>query len=372
MDRLLHLLIDKGVITTDEAATLRAEVAIEDQAAVEKKKEFNVTGKHPFNLSGYSQFQFRSAAEDDQGQRSADSLFVRRGRLTLGGKLTDEADYKLMVELVGSRKVLEAVDFVRATSQSTTVGRPVLLDLALGYQLPRGVPGGRVVVGQFKIPFSQENLISSSELETINRSQLGESLTPGRDIGAQGRDLGALFSVTVPNADGERVAEYSLGVFNGSGINVSDDNDAKDVALRAVAYPQPGLSAGLSGYFGKAGTQRLDHHRVGAEVAWSQEPWWIKSEYVQGRGNGKDEERQKQGWYLLGGYNLTATRQLLLRYDLFDPDRDAGNDRRTVLTLGANWRFSPWSRFQVNYELKEEQGPDVSNNTLLAQYQVKF
>jgi phosphate-selective porin len=372
LDRLINLLIDKKVITLDEAAALRADIAVEEQEAAEKKKDFNVTAKRPLTLSGYSQFQFRSAVEDDQGKRFADSLFFRRGRLSLGGKLTDEVDYKLQVELTGSRKVLESVDFTRQTSKSATVGRPVVLDLALGYQLPRGMPGGRIVAGQFKIPFSQENLISSSDLETINRSQLGEQLVPGRDIGSQGRDVGALFSVTVPNADGERIAEYAVGVFNGSGINVSDDNDAKDVALRAVVYPQPGLSAGLSGYFGKVGVGRLDHRRVGAEAAWARGPWWVKSEYVQGRGNGKDDERKKQGWYLLAGYNLTVTRQLLLRYDTFDPDRDAGKDRSTVLTVGANWRLTPWSRLQVNYELKNEQGPEVSNNALLAQYQVKF
>jgi phosphate-selective porin len=247
-----------------------------------------------------------------------------------------------------------------------------LLDLALGYQMPRGIPGGKITVGQFKIPFSQENLISSSDLETINRSQIGDQLVPGRDLGSQGRDVGAMLTVTVPDAEGQRIAEYALGVFNGSGINVSDDNDAKDLAFRAVAYPRPGQSAGLSGYWGKVGDKRLTHNRVGAEVAWAREPWWVKSEYIQGRGNGKDEERKKKGWYVLTGYNLSRTRQLLVRYDTFDPNRDAGGDRTTALTLGGNWTLSPWSRFQLNYELKSEQGPSISNNNVLAQYQVKF
>ena len=64
----------------------------------------------------------------------------------------------------------------------------------------------------------------------------------------------------------------------------------------------------------------------------------------------------------------------LLRYDLFDPNKNAGDDAVKTLTAGVNWNLTKdgYSRWQLNYEWKREEGPQVSNNQLLAQFQAGF
>ena len=45
---------------------------------------------------------------------------------------------------------------------------PILLEANIDFSLS---PNAYFRIGQFKVPFSQENLTSSSDLDTVNRSQ---------------------------------------------------------------------------------------------------------------------------------------------------------------------------------------------------------
>ena len=91
-----------------------------------------------------------------------------------------------------------------------------------------------ITVGQFKIPFSLENLTSTNKLELIDRSQAVEALAArGKDvIGNQnGRDIGIQVGGSLIKKRNGSLLEYRLGVFNGSGINMADTaNEAKDMA----------------------------------------------------------------------------------------------------------------------------------------------
>ncbi len=76
-------------------------------------------------------------------------------------------------------------------------GGQLLLDAILGYKVTSSL---KINIGQFFIPFSQENITSNTKLETINRSQVVEALTTrGKDvIGNQnGRDIGIQVSGSI-------------------------------------------------------------------------------------------------------------------------------------------------------------------------------
>jgi len=354
VDALLDLLVKKGVVTQEEANGLRQEIEAQRKAEAAKKKGAPVSTKVPVRISGYAQMRGTTAQDE------TDSFVVRRARLTVSGDVAPRWDYKFQAEFGNTaRRVVESVDFANSRTRTTSVQRPLLLDAQANYAL--GKPG-RLSIGQFKVPFSYENLVSSTDLDTINRAQVVERLVPGRDIGSQGRDIGLQLSGTRDRLD------YALGMFNGAGIDTSDDNDQKDVAARLVFHPDPVLALGVSWYDGRSGLNRATRDRRGGEVVYRDGPWTLRGEYAAG----KDGSTRKVGWYAHGGYRFDPKWEGIARFDGFDPDRDAAGDRTDVLTLGVNRFASEAVKLQLNYERKNEQGPEIHNNALLAQLQVKF
>ena len=172
-------------------------------------------------------------------------------------------------------------------------------------------------------------MASDAYLDLINRSQIVEALAPGRDIGAQGRDVGAQFSgLKSFGQGGSRQLEYCAGLFNGSGINVADENDRKDPALRAVLRTGvEGLTLGGSYYNGKVGATKLTHDRTGGELIYGIGPWTLKSEYIAAR----DAAVDKRGWYATVVRQFNPIVQGVLRWTVLTRTRALPTTRRARL-----------------------------------------
>ncbi|HEY3297597.1 MAG TPA: porin [Armatimonadota bacterium] len=367
VDILIKALVDRQIITEDDASAVRAEIATIRQDEEANKKSYSVTGKQPIKLSGYVQERYVQSTQP--GVNS--SLEARRVRLTLSGDATPTVDYKVQLEFAGSRKGLtdSSIKNGALSSKTGSFGKPLLVDGVIGYKV---FGGNKLSVGQFKIPFGLENLTSSYNLDTINRTQVTETLVPGRDNGSQGRDIGVQFGGTKQlNEEGSKQLEYQLAFFNGAGINVGDDNGRKDVAGRVLWKPGiDGLSIGAAHYNGSAGAARLAHVRTGGEAVFIRGPWTVKSEYVWA----KDASINKKGWYATLVRQLNSNTQAVVRYDNLDPNTSADNDRASTWTYGLN-RFlnkDGSTRIQLNYERHLEQGTQKPNDLILAQFQAGY
>ncbi|MBI2844208.1 MAG: hypothetical protein HYX78_12475 [Armatimonadetes bacterium] len=273
------------------------------------------------------------------------------------------------MDFAGSRKGVTGVNFTNSKTTTNLVSKPTLLDAVIGYKL---AGDNKLNIGQFKIPFSLENLTSSTNLDLINRSQVVEALVPGRDIGAQGRDVGVQFSGIKNLAeDGAKQIEYYMGLFNGAGINAGDDNDRKDPAVRFVLRPGlEGLSLGLSHYNGATGATRADHVRTGGEAVYFYGPWALKIEYIAG----KDGSVHRKGHYATLVRKFRPLLHGAVRFDRLDPNTGAANDVTSTFTAGLSWFLNKdgYSRWQLNYEHRWEQGAQISNDQILAQFQAGF
>lgn len=303
----------------------------------EKKDQSPTVASKSLNLSGYTQFQY------SYWDTGTNSFLIRRARVTLAGEILKNILYKIQVDAVKS---------------------PLLLDAQVEFKI---IPQAILKVGQFKVPFSLENLTSSSDLDTINRSQAEEKLCPGRDIGSQGRDIGAVLTGKFT------MVEYTLGIFNGSGINKTDNNDMKDVAARVILSPLDALSCGASFYKGKYSSS-LDappvrRDRVGLELYLHKGDLSLKGEYI----FAKDDVISKSGWYLQAGYFFIPKKlQSVLKFDSYDKDRGMADDQKDIITLGVNWFLSGKTKFQVNYEIYREESGKVSDQAVLALFQAGF
>lgn len=301
-------------------------------------------------LSGYMQARFLSQQEAGK----ADGLDIRRARLDARGTVTKRWEYKLQGELAGS---------------------PKLLDASISYKYNEWL---KLSAGQLKVPFSAENLTSSSKLVSIDRSQVVEALAArSKDvIGSQsGRDLGIQASGSLFRVGDRYAVDYAVGGFNGAGINTGDNNEAKDLAARLLFHPLKNLDIGASYYngYGRWGNPARDQQRIryAAELAYSFSVIDLRGEYIQGA----DGSIQRSGWYAqAAAFVYRKSVQLVVKYDTYDPDNSSEKkgDATTNYVAGVNVNINDTVRFQAAYTNRNEEGPSVNNDLLAVQLQIGF
>jgi phosphate-selective porin len=306
-------------------------------AGQDKKEPPPVTSTRSFRLSGYTQFLY------NYWDKGVDSFSIPRARLTLSGELLKNVRFRIQIDGVKSPALIDAnVDF--------------LFNPAYGLR-----------IGQYYVPMSLENNTSDAEMDTILRSQVVNALAPSRDIGSQGRDIGAMFMGRYS------IAEYYLGVFNGSGINKLDTNKAKDLGARLILHPIESLAVGGSFYNGRNNPVQngpdVTRDRFGLEASWMMDKFSLKGEFI----SAKDDLTSKSGWYLQGGYFVLPKKlQALAKWDTFDKDRDASADRADLFTLGVNWFLWEKTKLMVNYNLYRKEGEGTTNQAISVQFQAAF
>lgn len=269
-----------------------------------KKADFKL------KLAGYVQGDVRSypnwgVGDEDSGPLRNDSADLRRGRIGLEGNWK-RLEYELDIDWTNpGRRAIKDGD------------RPVLgwggvelRNAALDYSFNKAL---RVRVGNFKLPISPELLTSSSKIDFIERSLIGQNIAPDRDWGAM------LYGEVLKRIN------YQAGVFAGDGR--TDERRAETTFAARVLYRViDGLDAG--GYFSQGNVKappeppaellvvppelipeangfgvrgptgyRFSERRfvegrrlrAGVEATLARGPFGMKGEYVHGR-----EERKRQ------------------------------------------------------------------------------
>lgn len=271
-------------------------------------------------ISGYAQIRY----DYKDGDFGESTFQLRRVRLSLDGTISKKIDYKLQAELT-SFKLLDAYFSYKPFKQ---------LNLR---------------AGQFKLPFSIENTdYGPTKIELIDYPMaltylVGYNENMGDEvIKALGRDLGAkLYGSFL-----EGVIGYDLGVFNGAGLNVKDNNKSKDVVARLSIRPLDGLLISGSYMWGEYGEDFIKRERWGAGVCYDKDAWLARAEYIGGTTGGQTSD----GWYVMGGYRFCKNFMAVARYDTFTWDTDARSESsQESYTAGLLWQPIKYLRLQVNY-----------------------
>jgi hypothetical protein len=253
-------------------------------------------------------------------------------------------------------------------------------------------------MGQQRIPFGIEVQTPGGVLPFINRAYLDLKVphSPGaqntafgnaeflqeRDIGIQTRG----YILDTPRLN------YAVGIFNGSGINVNDTNDSKDLVGRMGFAPHPGFRLGFSGYKGNQSNIQdvtVSRDRVGGDIEVT--PALIPRFRLMGEGaSGQDGPFWRGAWYISGFYELihqqtpvSPSLWLAVRYDEL---RDSDTYTRTTIGLtyyfldAVNASTGYWQqmKFQVNYEVRNHPDstiapPDIfAKDLLVAQITARY
>jgi phosphate-selective porin len=349
---LLNLLIKKGVLSQQEADSIRADQAIKAQAKKDKENVHGITiGSRALQFSGLVQVRYQGFE-----QSSVNNAFdLHRVRLDVRGDVTDKWSYDIYTEFSGPGVKL--------------------VDAWTSYKFGDFL---KFQGGQFKIPFSLESLIADSQLEFIDRSQVVEALVSrSKDVigNSNGRDIGIQVGGSFIKPGDFYLFDYSLGVFNGAGYDVTtDNNNHKDIGGRLSVHPIKNLSISANFYngIGFYGTpaKNQTRNRGGVDARYVLGPLSLQAEYDKGT----DGTIKRDGYYGQAAFFVVPKKlQLAAKYDNYDPNKLITTDRTQIYTGGVNYFFSEWTKITVDYLARhEEAATQIKNNILEVQLQLVF
>ena len=323
---------------------LRAQESIEDRISVVE----NTVSRLP-RISPNLNLRYRY--DDTDGSNGFD---VRRARLDIRGNVTTPLEYRIHLEFANDPKVLDA-----------NINWKIRPNLAL-------------MAGQYKIPFSLENPYNPNALEMIENSLVITNLVNYSDVSglsANGRDVGLSLNGSFLQRDGFSLINYYFGVFNGSGINTTDNNKAKDFSGILSINPIKQLTLGLSHYNGKTGASDNMFQRVrnGFGVKYDDNRLLVRSEYITGKTWDGMKYLNSEGAYAVGAYYVAPKIQVLARYDYFKRDIDNENTQQLHYTAGVNYFPVNHVRLQFNF-IRRTQSSDnyMNNNLIVTQLWIRF
>lgn len=247
--------------------------------------------------------------------------------------------------------------------------------------------------GQSKTGLTFENPLSPTSMETIDVYSEGVTYLTGCGSdplnGVQyGRDQGLFIFGETDN----KTLRYELDVVNGSGINVKDKDNQKNVIGRLEVRPFKGMNLVATGQLGH-GTALVSNPvfnpTLVAGQLYKRDRWSFGFDYKSKCFNvhgeyiwGKDGDVTSDGAYLTGNTPLAnfknnTSLDFVWSYDYFNFNKDNNMDMHKVVA-GLQYWFFKKCRFQVQYVYKSAVTDyrtffnHSADNMIMCQMQVRF
>ncbi|EPR15931.1 porin [Sphingobium indicum IP26] len=251
--------------------------------------------------------RLRSVHDSSISDRGGFSL--RRARLVLQGDVSDRVSLYLQSDFATAVNNQAGSERREGFAQLRDAYADVFLDKGKDFRLR---------FGQSKVPFGWENMQSSSNRLTLDRSDAINSAVPGE------RDLGIVGYYTPPSVqeiwdrlahDGQKLfgnyGAFGIGAFNGQGTNRTEQNRGlMKVAFATWPFELDGLGDALAGQVFEIGGSAMmndvqpelrsgsvspvayDDDRVGIHAMLYPQPFGIQAEWNWGRGPEYDRASQ--------------------------------------------------------------------------------
>ena len=313
--------------------------------------------------------RLRSVHDGSISDRSGFSL--RRARLVLQGDISDRVSLYLQSDFATAVNNQAGSERREGFAQLRDAYADVFLDKGKSFRLR---------FGQSKVPFGWENMQSSSNRLTLDRSDAINSAVPSE------RDLGIVGYYTPPSVqkiwdrlahDGQKLfgnyGAFGIGAFNGQGTNRTEQNRGlMKVAFATWPFELDGLGSAFAGQVFEIGGSAMmnevqpelrsgtisavayDDDRVGIHAMLDPQPFGIQAEWNWGRGPEYDRVAQSiltrnlNGGYVQMMYRApTDSLGVLMPYARWQYYRGgwkAGTNAPRLATdeleLGIEWQ--PW------------------------------
>lgn len=359
-NELLKKLVEKNVLTQSEADSLRHNPVQENRnpslsQTVNKVREaFNT----PYmRFGGYGLFMYKYNDIADVKHNFEPRVIF----LSMRGEITNNFKYFILTEFVKPMPY----EFWAEWTPSNEFN---------------------IRLGQMKTPLSLENQISLTDIEgVLNTRSISALIGMGDDVqklqngkNNTGRDAGVMAYGNLFKTQTHDLLEYKVGIFQGTGINTSENNNSKDLAVNIMLQPIKGFRIGGGAYFGEAKYVKPAETEISNHV---RNRWIVSSDYRSERIYARaewikanDGGISKEGLHGMGLYYFIPKRlNCFAKADYLNQDKSI-NKEVMEYTLGVNYYFYGSCRFQLNYVYADynKNWGDRNSNTVLGQMQIVF
>lgn len=361
-NELLKKLVEKQVLTQEEADELKTETTLpkeQKNSLAESTDKIRKAFNTPYmQFGGYGLFLYRYS-DIDAVHHSAKPRVIF---LSMRGEISKTLRYYLLAEFV----------------------KPMPFEF-YGEWAPASE--FNLKLGQMKTPLSLENQLSLTELETVANTRTVSYLIGMDDdvqrlqngINNTGRDIGLMAHGKLLKQKDHSLIHYHVGVFQGTGINTSENNNTKDFATNWMLEPVKNFRIGGGIYLGKALYKPEEEGMEKRNYAYNR--WIVSSDYKSDRFyaraewiKGKDGNNYKNGIYGTALYYAIPKKLAsVIKIDYFDKNT-AKNQDVVDYTVGINYYFFPMCRLQLNYTYSDfsSNWGSRNSNVVLGQMQIVF
>ncbi|WP_088183334.1 porin [Sphingobium sp. Z007] len=343
------------------------------------------------SLRGYTQMRYNGFLSGDDTAPAG----VSRLRSVHDSAISDRGGFSLRrVRLVLQGDVSDRVSLYLQSDFATAVNNQAGSERREGFAQLRDAYADvfldkdkslRLRFGQSKVPYGWENMQSSSNRLTLDRSDAINSAVPSE------RDLGVVGYYTPPSVekiwdrlghDGQKLfgnyGAFGVGVFNGQGTNRTEQNRGlMKVAFATWPFELDGLGGAFAGQVVEIGGSAMlnkvqpelrsgavseiayDDNRVGLHAMLYPQPFGIQAEWNWGKGPEYDRDslsiqtKKLNGGYVQMMYRLpTDSVGALMPYGRWQHYRGGWKASTSAprletdeFELGVEWQ--PWKAFEV-------------------------
>ena len=359
-------------------------------------------------FGGYTQLRYNRLFETtdklkcDQCDKSLGSdggFFLRRARVKFAGNVAD--------------KMYAYLQFDMATSGGSSLTHLLSLkdayfDVALDDEREY-----RFRIGQSKVPYSFENMQSSSNRLALDRNDALNSAAKDE------RDLGVFFYYTpveirrrlsmLTKSGLKGSGDYGMfgfGLYNGQGAGRVEKNDNLHAVIR-MTYPfelpnKQIVETSIQAYKGKytiplseanlSSQDLFDDERIGATLVVYPQPLGFQAEYNIGKGpefnpsTMRTELQNLKGGYAQVMYRMQKNKHSFMpfvKYQYYDGGKKFETDARSYLVsdteIGVEWQFNRYFELVALYMISDRTFEDglkpvnsVKGNTVRFQLQLNY
>ena len=276
----------------------------------------------------------RAQYTNDRTSKNGGGFDLRMVRGYVKGTILKEWNYYIQLEYSGAPGVDKGVRLLDA------------------YGEWKRFPEFSVKFGQMKRVFTFENPYSPWDTGFGNYSQLvqklaGMSYRVG-EHSSGGRDAGIVVQGDLFPAEDHRWLHYQVGVYNGQGINHSDENKQKDVIGGLWVSPTKELQIGAFGWTGRytRNNVTVDRNRMAYGIKYEGD-WTVRAEYATSQG-GKTDNRfaatRADAWYVSVGAPLCKKLKAYAVWDVYR-DEKTSDTQNALYTLALNYRL--WKNLMI-------------------------
>lgn len=314
-------------------------------------------------FSGYIRSWFQSTFSTNQGE-----FLIREARFAVKGNVNEYAGYKFQVDFAKLGNFQTSSDTINGKNVLTKASAnfsEILLD-AEAFITP--IENLTLSLGQLKMPFGTDNIRAGSDIDFANRPLL-TNISPGM------YDIGFISSYT--NKDLFPM-EFKAGVFNGSGVNKSEDDKTSNYTVRTYLQPIEMIGVSANYYGGRITGAKVSIMDFGSDI--KIKDLFISGEFGQRESELKSKKTTSNSYFIYSTYDFSLGTSLIshimpaVRYENYDVNTSVSENEVSRITAGLAFQFAKikYAQLRFNYELFDYKDGRSNPDKLIVELQTRF